>query len=228
MRTPLPLLALLLVLALAGAGCAGSATDVGAGGDPTDPVTEPDSEAPIPVEPDGGIGDTPSDADTPIPVEPDGGIGTSSSPVGSDTPIPVEPDGGIGDDGSGAGDPETAPPFGVSAEADDVVAEPYTSCWTTEESGVCSDGFPGSREELTADARIVVTYPEGELGAEISPPLTDDDSAGVDRLPLPVTPENPGIWIVDVSGLEPGQHTLWLTWSGAQGDSSAAIDLTVE
>ena len=38
---------------------------------------------PIPVEPDGGIGDTP------IPVEPDGGIG--------DTPIPVEPDGGIGD-----------------------------------------------------------------------------------------------------------------------------------
>jgi hypothetical protein len=35
------------------------------------------SEQPMPVESDGGIGDTP------IPVEPDGGIG--------DTPIPVEP-----------------------------------------------------------------------------------------------------------------------------------------
>jgi len=40
-------------------------------------------DRPIPVEPDGGIGDTP------IPAEPDGGIG--------DTPIPAEPDGGIGD-----------------------------------------------------------------------------------------------------------------------------------
>ena len=60
-------------------------------------AADDDSETtPIPVEPDGGIGDTPIPVepdggigDTPIPVEPDGGIG--------DTPIPVEPDGGIGD-----------------------------------------------------------------------------------------------------------------------------------
>ena len=32
-------------------------------------------EQPIPVEPDGGIGDTPDDQ--PIPVEPDGGIGNT-------------------------------------------------------------------------------------------------------------------------------------------------------
>jgi hypothetical protein len=74
-----------LVLALG----AGTAAVVAASGDDADepavPV-EPDGgigDTPIPVEPDGGIGDTP------IPVEPDGGIG--------DTPIPVEPDGGIGD-----------------------------------------------------------------------------------------------------------------------------------
>ena len=48
-------------------------------------------EAPIPVEPDGGIGDGAGS----IPVEPDGGIGDGAGP------IPVEPDGGIGD-GSGS------------------------------------------------------------------------------------------------------------------------------
>ena len=73
-----------LVLALG----IGTAVVVAAGDDPDDPAipVEPDGgtgDTPIPVEPDGGIGDTP------IPVEPDGGIG--------DTPMPVEPDGGIGD-----------------------------------------------------------------------------------------------------------------------------------
>jgi hypothetical protein len=43
------------------------------------------SQAPIPVEPDGGIG-----GDIVLPVEPDGGIG-------GDIVLPVEPDGGIGD-----------------------------------------------------------------------------------------------------------------------------------
>jgi hypothetical protein len=59
-------------------------------------ATDDADEPAVPVEPDGGIGDTPIPVepdggigDTPIPVEPDGGIG--------DTPIPVEPDGGIGD-----------------------------------------------------------------------------------------------------------------------------------
>ncbi len=66
----------------------GTAVVVAAGDDADSPPipVEPDGgigDSPIPVEPDGGIGDTP------IPVEPDGGIG--------DSPIPVEPDGGIGD-----------------------------------------------------------------------------------------------------------------------------------
>ncbi len=47
-------------------------------------------DAPIPVEPDGGIG---TDPNAPIPVEPDGGIGTDP-----DAPMPVEGDGGIGGD----------------------------------------------------------------------------------------------------------------------------------
>ena len=46
------------------------------GGSPAQQEPVIGSEWPLPVEPDGGIGDTP------IPVEPDGGIG--------DTPIPVE------------------------------------------------------------------------------------------------------------------------------------------
>ncbi len=45
------------------------------------------SPAPIPVEPDGGIG-----GDVVLPVEPDGGIGGDGVVV-----LPVEPDGGIGD-----------------------------------------------------------------------------------------------------------------------------------
>jgi hypothetical protein len=49
------------------------------------------SSAPLPVEPDGGIG---GDVIV-LPVEPDGGIGTSAG--GDVIVLPVEPDGGIGD-----------------------------------------------------------------------------------------------------------------------------------
>lgn len=59
-----------LLLALVGAACGSDGEEtVAAAGDPT-----PTTETPIPVEPDGGIGD---EADDPIPVEPDGGIGDS-------------------------------------------------------------------------------------------------------------------------------------------------------
>jgi len=59
---------------------------------------------PIPVEPDGGIGDGagPIPDGDPMPVEPDGGIGDGAGPIPDGDPMPVEPDGGIGD---GAGPP---------------------------------------------------------------------------------------------------------------------------
>ncbi|NVJ97717.1 MAG: hypothetical protein HWE25_06170 [Alphaproteobacteria bacterium] len=50
---------------------------------------------PLPVEPDGGIGDGAGPIGEPIPVDSDGGIGDGAGPL--DGPIPVEPDGGIGD-----------------------------------------------------------------------------------------------------------------------------------
>ncbi len=70
-------------------------------GDGAGPI--PDGE-PIPVEPDGGIGDGagPIPDGDPMPVEPDGGIGDGAGPIPDGDPMPVEPDGGIGD---GAGPP---------------------------------------------------------------------------------------------------------------------------
>lgn len=71
---------------------------------------------PIPVEPDGGIGDGagPIPTGDPIPVEPDGGIGDGAGPIPTDDPMPVEPDGGIGD---GAGPPsEPEPGEGVTID----------------------------------------------------------------------------------------------------------------
>ncbi len=92
----------------------GTAVVVAAGDDADSPPIPVESDGgigdtPIPVEPDGGIGDSPilvepdgGIGDTPIPVEPDDGIGDTPIPVEpdggiGDTPIPVEPDGGIGD-----------------------------------------------------------------------------------------------------------------------------------
>jgi hypothetical protein len=68
-------------------------------GDGAGPI--PTGEGPFPVEPDGGIGDGVDPillGDGPFPVEPDGGIGDGVDPILlGDGPFPVEPDGGIGD-----------------------------------------------------------------------------------------------------------------------------------
>ncbi len=70
-------------------------------GDGAGPIPDGD---PMPVEPDSGIGDGAGsipDGDL-KPVEPDSGIGDGAGPIPDDNPMPVEPDGGIGD---GAGPP---------------------------------------------------------------------------------------------------------------------------
>jgi hypothetical protein len=86
----IPSLLLALVAAAFLVACAGGSEAAQDGTDGGSHVTGVDGN-PIPVEPDGGIGDTPGD--NPIPVEPDGGIGDTPG----NNPIPVEPDGGIGD-----------------------------------------------------------------------------------------------------------------------------------
>ncbi len=87
-------------------------------GDGAGPPGEDLGEGPFPVEPDGGIGDGagPLPGDGPFPVEPDGGIGDGAGPPGEDLgegPFPVEPDGGIGD---GAGPPPGDGPFPVEPD----------------------------------------------------------------------------------------------------------------
>ena len=89
-------------------GNCGSPGDMGFG--TTQALGKENGGTPMPVEPDGGIGDGAGPIPgTPIPVEPDGGIGDGAGPIPG-TPIPVEPDGGIGD---GAGpipvDPDGPP-----------------------------------------------------------------------------------------------------------------------
>ncbi|AXV04747.1 hypothetical protein DVS28_a0038 [Euzebya pacifica] len=211
----IPRLLLLSVLLLALTACA-DGTAVGAGG-PADDDTA--SEAPIPVEPDGGIGDGA------------GAPGDSSAPI-DDGPIPVEPDGGIGD-GAGPPGPLAEPPsFGVSSETDSLSADPYASCWTTEDTGVCSDGAPTPMEyPLKADAQLVVTYEPGTVTA-YAWPLDEADPAAepadADRTELTVVEEHPGVNLIDVSTLEPGSYHLALSWAGEQGDAHTAVALAIE
>lgn len=96
MKNKRMLVAGLLAAAVASLGIVGAVSAFNGDDDPKDDVV-------LPVEPDGGIGDSP------IPVEPDGGIGDTPS----DDPIPVEPDGGIGDTpGEGIAVGEPAPGSG--------------------------------------------------------------------------------------------------------------------
>lgn len=163
--------------------------------------------------------------------EPDGGIGDSSAAGPTDgEPIPVEPDGGIGDGAGPAGDPAEAPPFGVSSETDSAAVEPHTYCWSSSEgAGLCADGSPQPGEVLEVDAQLVVTYPEGALTAASSDPLPGEGPgvAQPDQSPLPVEEENPGIWLVDVSGLPPGDHAIWLSWNGDAGDSHTVVSVSI-
>ena len=144
------------------------------GDDSTGGTTQQAVGQPMPVEPDGGIGDTP------IPVEPDGGIG--------DTPIPVEPDGGIGDTpdnkplaaGSGCtpGSDDSLPDgewFGYVDQATTTEIEFDLACWfngeaaalATAEDGKESpppndyyvrNGNPGLRPLAVADGAAVTWF----------------------------------------------------------------------
>jgi hypothetical protein len=207
MRTALTLLILILALA----GCADT-TATGAG--------DPASDDPIPVEPDGGTGDG---------AGPPTEDAAASSGL-ADQPVPVEGQGDIGD-GAGAPAPLTeAPDFGVSSEVDSGVVAPYTYCWSTVSTGACADGFPSSEVTLAAQDQLVVTYAEGELTAGASATF-DDQDVGSDIgeiTDLPVVMENPGIWLVDISGLEAGQHAIHLGWNGEQGDSFGILDVTID
>jgi hypothetical protein len=162
----------------------------------------------------GGGGSTPTDA------------AAGSSLASSEGGVPVEGDGDIGD-GTTGGVPDTAPPFGVSSETDSTSLEPFTTCWSAAGSGACNDGVPGPTTPLAADDQLVVTYVEGQLTAKSSAPVAEQGVDPGPRSPLPAVQENPGIWLVDVSGLPTGQHTVWLTWTGEPGDASAAITLDV-
>ncbi len=162
-----------------------------------------------------------SESEAPIPVEPDGGIGDGAGPLGTDSPIPVEGDGGIG--GEVPPSDGTAPTFGVSSETDSLSAEPFSYCWTDPDagSGVCADGLPdASLHPITVADQLVVTYEPGTLSATVQ-----DGSA--EGIVLPVDAENPGVNLVDTSGLPAGEHVLDLFWSGEQGDAATQLALTV-
>jgi hypothetical protein len=199
-RTALSATVLLLALTLAG--CAGSDAATG------DPTTATEG-AEGPAGPDTAAGAQPAD---------------------SDAPIPVEGEGDIGDGAGSAPVPATVPDFGVTSETADAVVTPYTSCWTDGAgAGICSDGISSTGDPLAADDQLVVTYHEGELTAMSSEPLPGA-GPGVDdpvRSPLPVVQENPGIWLVDVSGLPAGEHVIWLDWTGEPGDSHAALAVSI-
>ena len=180
------------------------------------------------------IPETPTAPATADATETDLGDATTTGPAGSPLPtgpIPVEPDGGIGDGSGPPEQPATAPPFGVSSETDSTTAEPYTYCWTdNQEAGLCADGAPTWRADLQADAQLVVTYPEGTLTASSSAPLPDEGAGAEvpEQSPLPVEQENPGIWLVDVSGLPVGEHAVWLSWNGTAGDSHTVLSVTIQ
>ncbi|HUG85512.1 MAG TPA: hypothetical protein VMM13_13160 [Euzebya sp.] len=175
----------------------------------------------------------PPSGSTTAPTE---GAATSSQPV-DDTPIPVEGTGDIGD-GQGAPAPLAQPPdFGISSETDSGSISPYTSCWSAptgdgaSQAGLCSDGIPQPDAlTLTAADQLVVTYAEGELtaGAEAPGELDAPSEDPVDVTELPVVQDNPGIWLVDSSGLPPGDHVITLAWYGDQGDAFTAFTLTVQ
>ncbi|MGI9018662.1 MAG: hypothetical protein ACR2HR_16420 [Euzebya sp.] len=175
---------------------------------------------------------TPSD-DAPIPVEPDGGIGDSSNPA-SETPIPVEPDGGIGD-GAGPPSPSQAPgtaasTFGVSSETDSAAVPAFTGCPDDGNgAGICADVFPTPSTRLRAADQLVITYDVGELIVESSEDFEGgpDQSELPERTTVPSTIQDPGIWLVDVSGLEPGDHAIWLTWTRNDVTSTAVITVSI-
>ncbi len=130
-----PLIVLLCALALIASACGSDGTTDLAVADDSDAQSQPDTEGdasgdsagePIPVEPDGGIGDG---------AEPLPGAGDSNGDDGG--PIPVEPDGGIGDGAEPLPGAETPEDTGTWHGAE--VAE--TNCPRTEWKRVEASAF---------------------------------------------------------------------------------------
>lgn len=149
----------------------------------------------------------------------------TSTPGGQ--PIPVEGDGGIGD-GAGPLDASEPPDFGVSSETDSTSVTPYTYCWSDPAAGagLCADGFPQVGAAVAVDSQLVVTFEPGALTAELGAADPQDDATR-ERIVLPVTQENPGVYLIDVSVAPPGPAGLWLFWDGEQGDAAAFVPLDV-
>ena len=138
------------------------------------------TDAPIPVEPDGGIGDGAGPIAGPMPVEPDGGIGDGAGPIAG--PIPVEPDGGIGD---GAGPiPLPFPTEGNSNSGNS--ADPVTGPIPVEPDGGIGDG-------AGPIAGPIPIEPDGGIGDGAGPiPMPVEPDGGIGDGAGPITNDNDG------------------------------------
>jgi len=111
--------------------------------------------------------------DTPIPVEPDGGIGDGAGPIG---PIPVEPDGGIGDGGVIIELPVEAGRE-IYEENEDGILVPV------EPDGGIGDGA-GPLEPIPVDADGGIGDGAGPIGLDNPIPVEHDGGIGDGAGPL--------------------------------------------
>ena len=115
-----------------------------------------------------------------------------------------------------------APPFVVKSDFGEIEVAPHTVCWSGPNSGMCADGFPApDRALIAARERLTVVFETGDQFTAAVSPTVDDE-----RVDLAWTAVDGG-WDLDLSGVEPGDHVLWLDWAGPQGDAHAALTLRV-
>lgn len=119
--------------------------------------------------------------DEPIPVEPDGGIGDGAGPIGEDI-IPVEPGGGIGD---GAGPIPWSSPLEQDGRADDG-SEPVTGPMPVEPDGGIGDGAGpiGDPMPVEPDGGI------GDGAGPIFAPMPVEPDGGIGDGADPITNDN--------------------------------------
>lgn len=128
-------------------------------------------------------------------------------------PLPPAPEEVVGVD---------APPFVVTSDLGEIEVQPYTVCWSGPNSGMCADGGPApDRALIAAEQRLTIAFePADQFTAALSPTV---DGEHVDLAWTAVD----GGWDLDLTGVEPGDHVLWLDWVGPQGDAHAALTLRV-
>jgi hypothetical protein len=115
-----------------------------------------------------------------------------------------------------------APPFVVTSDLGEIEVQSYEICWDGPNSGMCAGGQPAPDRALIAAAqRLTIAFePADQFTAALSPTVDGE------RVDLAWTAVDGG-WDLDLSGVEPGDHVLWLDWTGPQGDSHAALTLRV-